>query len=73
MKFTYFPSVAGMTLKINLATVAAVLGAAMKLYFDFQAGNSQAVVADITTIVAALGLPSLWPTPTPPAPLSAKR
>jgi hypothetical protein len=61
-----FPArVLGAAVTINLATVAAVLLASCHLVIDVQAGNWSAVVADAGTILAALGLPAIFPSPVP--------
>lgn len=60
--------VAGVTLQLNLVTLGAVLLLVAHLAVDIQTGNWSAVIADIAGICAALGLPSIFPIPTPPPP-----
>lgn len=67
MKFNYFVgSAGGPQIKINVATVAVVLGTVVKLIVDISAGNGPAIGADVLAIFSALGLPSLFPRPVQP-------
>lgn len=70
MRLTKYFSVGDLVFKLNVATVLSVLGLLVKAFYDYRSQDWNAFVTDLGAILTAIGIPSIFPTPPPPASIS---